>query len=91
MRPSSIKRRTDWLVTWRDGRGFGFIRPDDRDGDVFVPLRAFDRAGLGYPREGMRLSFTVGIDRDGRPCAEVLDNDADPAAEFAATGFMKAR
>ena len=37
--------------------GFGFIRPDDGGNDVFVHIRAVERAGLGSLNEGQKLSF----------------------------------
>jgi len=38
-------------------KGFGFIRPDDGGNDVFVHIRAVERAGRGSLNEGQKLSF----------------------------------
>ena len=62
---------------WRHDKSFGFIRPDVGGPDMFVLLREFDRAGL-FPREGARISFEIGIDRNGRPQAEALDGAGLP-------------
>jgi CspA family cold shock protein len=83
-------RYSGTLVRWFDGRGFGFIRPDDGGRDVFVAAREFDRAGLAQPHEGQALSFKIGLDRDGRPCAEALDDDTGPAVDIAGVDFVKA-
>jgi len=67
---------TGALTTWKIAKGFRFLTPDqDRSNSrgLFVYVR--DIAGLGAGetlREGQRLSFTIGRDRDGlRRAADV--------------------
>ena len=47
------------IKTWISDRGFGFITPDGGDADVFVHAKEFERAGLGTPEVGERVSFDV--------------------------------
>ncbi len=56
------------LVTWNDGRGFGFARPSNGSADAFVHIRDFGVID-GRPRVGDRVSYVVGVGRDGRPLA----------------------
>ena len=43
-------------------KGFGFIQPDDGGKDVYVALRALQRAGLSAltPEQRVRLSIRMG-------------------------------
>jgi len=61
-------------VKWFNAqKGFGFIRPDEGDRDVFVHISAVERAGLRRLEEGQRLSFDVVADgRTGRASADNL-------------------
>lgn len=52
-------------------KGFGFIRPENGDKDVFVHISAVERAGLGTLKEGQRVSYEVVTDR-GKPAAANL-------------------
>jgi cold shock protein len=57
-------------VKWfNSGMGYGFIRPDDRDRDVFVHISAVERAGLATLAEGMVVEYEVVTTR-GRQSAE---------------------
>ena len=49
-------------------KGFGFIRPENGDKDVFVHISAVERAGLGTLTEGQRVSYEVVTER-GKPAA----------------------
>ena len=42
---------------FNDQRGFGFIRPDNGDKDVFVHATALERAGINGLREGQKVNF----------------------------------
>lgn len=44
-------------------KGFGFIRPENGDKDVFVHISAVQRAGLDTLTEGQRVSYEVVIER----------------------------
>jgi CspA family cold shock protein len=58
------------LKTFKEDKGFGFIKPDDGGPDVFVHVSAAERGGISQLREGMRLGFEVEMDRKtGKPRA----------------------
>ena len=45
-------------VKWfNDTKGFGFITPDDEDGDLFVHHSAIDMQGFRSLKEGQRVAF----------------------------------
>ena len=45
------------------GKGFGFIKPEDGDKDVFVHVSAVQSAGMDTLSEGQRVSFDVITER----------------------------
>jgi CspA family cold shock protein len=66
------------LERYRDDRGYGFIRPDDDDEDLFVHITAFNSAGI-FPERGGRYEFEVS-ERNGKPIAiniRLIDDDSD--------------
>lgn len=58
-------RRTGFLRTWHDDRGFGFITPSDGGPELFVHISEFPRDG-SRPAIGEMLSFEVGSGKDGK-------------------------
>lgn len=47
-------------VKWfNDGKGFGFIAPEDGSGDVFVHYSAISGGGFRSLSEGQRVRFEV--------------------------------
>ena len=61
-------------VKWfNNEKGYGFIQPDDGGKDVFVHIRAVERAGLSTLNEGQKVSFEVVADRrTGKSSADNL-------------------
>ena len=61
-------------VKWFNAqKGFGFIQPDDGGTDVFVHIRAVERAGMSDLREGQKLSYEIVRDRrSGKSSADQL-------------------
>lgn len=53
-------------------KGFGFIRPDSGEPDVFVHVTAVERAGLRTLVEGQKVSFD--IVRNARSGKNAADN-----------------
>jgi CspA family cold shock protein len=47
-------------------RGYGFIRPADGTGDIFVHSSALRRAGMAHLNEGQRISFELEDDQRGK-------------------------
>ena len=44
-------------------KGFGFIQPEDGSKDVFVHIRAVERAGMRTLMEGQKISYEVVMER----------------------------
>ena len=42
---------------FNEGRGFGFIAPDDGGKDVFVHISALELRGIRSLRDGQKVSF----------------------------------
>ncbi len=54
-----------FLKTWKDDRGFGFIKPDDGSQDVFIHITAL--AGMARrPFRGDTIYYQVEEDADGK-------------------------
>jgi CspA family cold shock protein len=52
---------------FNDQKGFGFIKPDNGDKDVFVHATALERAGITGLREGQKVTFETANDpRSGK-------------------------
>lgn len=47
-------------------KGYGFIKPDNGNKDIFVHITAVQRSGLPQLDEGMHLGFEVKPDANGR-------------------------
>ncbi|UEM11314.1 cold-shock protein [Bradyrhizobium barranii subsp. barranii] len=46
------------IVKWFSAtKGYGFIKPDDGEADVFVHIRSVEKAGYTSLAEGARISF----------------------------------
>jgi cold shock protein len=53
-----------------EDRGFGFITPADGSRDVFVHIRAVQKAGAYVLSEGQKVSFEVVTDpKTGKPAS----------------------
>ncbi|WP_421590661.1 cold-shock protein [Shinella sp. M27] len=54
-------------VKWFDQKkGYGFIKPDNQDKDIFVGIRAIEEIGLARLKDNQRLSFQMIADRNGK-------------------------
>jgi cold shock protein len=47
-------------------KGYGFIKPDDGSGDIFVHITAVEQAGFTNLSEGQKISFEVEPDKKGK-------------------------
>jgi ATP-dependent RNA helicase RhlE len=72
-RASNSNAAPSGTVKWfNPSKGFGFVQPDSGGEDVYVHISEAKRAGLGTPREGLRVSFSVERDERGRMSATNL-------------------
>lgn len=56
-------------VKWfNENKGYGFIKPDDSDKDLFVHHSEIKMRGFATLNEGQKVEFEVGQGRKG-PCA----------------------
>ena len=54
-------------------KGYGFIQPDDGSKDVFVHMKAVERAGMHSLNEGQKVTFdAVANPKNGKLAAENL-------------------
>ena len=60
-------------VKWFDPtKGFGFIRPDIGEKDIFIHKTAVINSGLEYLGEGQKVTFVTEITTDGKVLASSL-------------------
>jgi len=57
------------LAKWNHDRGFGFITPTQHGPEIFAHISAFPKDGQ-RPRLGERLTFEIGIGKDGKQQAK---------------------
>jgi uncharacterized membrane protein YsdA (DUF1294 family)/cold shock CspA family protein len=68
VRSPTDKRVKGKVTEWNDLRGFGFVSPLGSGERVFVHVSAFPNGGR-RPTEGEFISYSLGSDERGRPCA----------------------
>ena len=44
---------------FNESKGYGFIRPDDGAGDIFLHISAVEEAGLGMLEPGQEIRFNI--------------------------------
>jgi ATP-dependent RNA helicase RhlE len=72
-RPQRGTQVPSGTVKWfNPSKGFGFVEPDGGGKDVYIHISEAKRAGLGTPSEGLRVSFDVERDANGRESATNL-------------------
>ena len=54
------KKRLNGTVKWfNDAKGYGFVKGEDKEKDVFVHFSAVQNSGLKYLKKGEQLTFEV--------------------------------
>ncbi len=67
-------QRLSGTVKWfNTQKGFGFIKPDGQDKDVFVHITALQAAGLSHLNDNQRVTFEMIQDRMGKQSAGKLE------------------
>lgn len=54
-----------YLKTWKDDRGFGFIKPEDGSQDVFIHISALEGSAR-RPVKGDTIYFDIEHDSEGK-------------------------
>ena len=76
------KKRLNGTVLWfNDAKGYGFIKREDKEKDVFVHFSAVQNSGLKYLKEGEQLTFEVEYSDKG-PSAVNLQKTANEVSRF---------
>lgn len=66
-------QRLNGTVKWfNTQKGYGFIKPDGQDKDVFVHISALQESGLDRLNDNQRISFEMVDDRQGKKSAGKL-------------------
>jgi CspA family cold shock protein len=72
--------RDHGVIVWWGDRGYGFIRPDHGERDIFTHRSACELAESEEVRIGDRVSYEVGADRrpgrEAKICAQRVRFDA---------------
>lgn len=53
-------------------KGYGFIKPDDSDQDIFVHISAVERSGLTNLNEDQKVVYTA-TTRNGKESVETIE------------------
>ncbi len=63
-----IKGTVKWF---NNAKGYGFVKPEDRDEDVFVHFSSISMEGYKTLREGQRVQFEISQGPKGLHAADV--------------------
>jgi cold shock protein len=61
-----MARMTGTVKFFNEGKGFGFITPDDGGKDIFVHISAVQVSGLDGLNDGQKVSFDTEPDKRGK-------------------------
>lgn len=66
----SSGERLNGTVKWfNTQKGYGFIKPDGQERDIFVHISALQQSGLERLNDNQRVSFQLVSDRQGKTSA----------------------
>lgn len=62
------------IVKWfNDAKGFGFIKPDDGEEELFVHFSAIQMSGFKTLKEGQRVVFEIVQGPKGKQATNIQD------------------
>jgi CspA family cold shock protein len=74
--------RTQGTVQWFSRvKGYGFVRPDDQEEDVFVHYSAIQGEGYRNLNEGQRVEFTLEDTPKGPQAVDVVGIEGEDPTE----------
>ena len=59
---------TGSIISFKEDRGYGFIRPKDGDDNVYLHISALQASGIDKVEIGQRLTFDL-LSEDGKTSA----------------------
>ena len=76
------KKRLNGTVKWfNDAKGYGFVKREDKEKDVFVHFSAVQDSGLEYLKKNEQLTFEVEYSDKG-PSAVNLQKTVNEVSRF---------
>lgn len=79
MPPGDGARLIGKIKWFNRSKGFGFIVPNDGQGDIFLPLAVLERSGFGEAPDGANVTFEWAQGPKGRAATQVFELDASAA------------
>ena len=77
------KKRLNGKVKWFNSvKGYGFIKRDDKEEDVFVHFSAVKNSGLKYLKEGEQLTFEVEYSDRGPSAINLQKTDNEVSRSY---------
>jgi len=66
---------------YNQGKGFGFITPDDGGADVFVPATTLSASNVSSLKAGQRVRFEIQPDKKGAKAGRLVIDAVNPPEE----------
>ncbi len=57
-------------------KGYGFITPDEGNGDVFVHISAVEKAGLYQLNDGQKVEYEIATNKGKQSAVDLKVSDA---------------
>ncbi len=75
------------IVSWNQGKGFGFVKPTDGGKEIFIHIKEFN----WKPQVGQKITFSIGQDKQGRTCGKtaILSGDFLEYEKSTGSSFMQ--